>query len=137
MLTGQKSLYELFAEYDEERLLQIVTAERAMYRPEALAAAEMVLTHRGVALPTFFTEPEPPSADAAVQGPRKSPYQFIDLCVDVLLVLLVVWGWKRLWAWTDELSGGGPFSTIAYWFMTYGFLCSVYSLRQRWRTKGW
>ena len=135
MVTGQKSLYELFADYDEERLLRILTAERAMYRPEALAAAEQALIRRGVAPPTFFPEPEPPAPQ--VGGRAKTPYQFIDLCADALLVKLVIWGWMKLWVWTEGPYAAAPLGGAAYWVLTFGFLCSVYSLRQKWRSKRW
>ena len=137
MLTRQKSLYELFADYDEERLLRILTEERAMYRPEALAAAEKVLMRRGVAPPTFFPAPASPAPHVGGHARAKSPYYFIDLCVDALLVLLVVWGWKTLWVWTEEPNGGGALGNVAYWVLTYGFLCSVFSMRQKWRAKKW
>jgi len=133
----QKSLYELFAGYDEERLLRILTVERAMYRPEALTAAEKVLTRRGVAPPTFFPAPVSPAPHVGGHARAKSPYHFIDLCVDAVLALLVVWGWKTLWAWTEAPNVGGAFGNIAYWVLTYVFLCSVYSLRRRWRVKKW
>ena len=131
MLTRQKSLYELFADYDEERLLRILTEERTLYRPEALMAAEKVLMGRGVAPPTFF----PDSSAQQVGGQAQGSYQFIDLCMDVLLLLLVVWGWKKLWVWTEGPYAESPFGAAAYWLLTFGFLCSVYSLRQRWRAK--
>jgi hypothetical protein len=135
VVTRRKSLYELFADYDDERLLRILTAERAMYRPEALTAAEQVLTRRGVPTPTFFPEPEPPAQHV---GPRaQNPYQFIDLWVDALLLVLVVWGWTKVWVWTEGPYGGGPLSGLAYWVLTFGFLCSVYSLRQKWRAMKW
>ena len=129
MVTRQKSLYELFADYDEERLLQILTVDRAVYRPEALAAAEMVLTARGVALPTFFPDQAAPPAGRQAQG----SYQLSDLGLDASLLLLGIWGWTKLWEWTAGPNVGGALGDVAYWVLTYMFLCSVYSLRQKWR----
>ena len=137
MLSRQKSLYELFADYDEERLLRILTEERALYRPEALAAAEKVLLNRGVAPPTFFPAPASPAPRVGGPAPAEGSYEFIDLCVDALLALLVVWGWEKLWVWTEGPNGGGPLGNVAYWVLTYVFLCSAFSLRQKWRTKKW
>ena len=135
MAAGGRELYQRFADYDDEELLRILTVERGRYRREALVAAEMVLWQRGVATPTLFTAPEPLAAHLAARA--KSPYQFIDLLVDALLLLLVVWAWKTLWVWTEEPNWGGPMGSVAYWVLTFEFLCSVYSLRQRWRTKRW
>ena len=135
MLAGERELYERFADYDDEVLLSMLTAERARYRSEALAAAEMVLMHRGVAPPTFFAAPVPSASHVAWRP--KTKYQFIDLLVDALLLVLTVWGWKKLWVWTEGPNWEGLLGSVAYWVLTYGFLCSVYSLRQRWRTKKW
>ena len=135
MVNGRKSLHELFADYDEERLLRILTAERAMYRPEALAAAEWVLVRRGVAPPTFFPDPQPPAQPAGGQARAQGSYQLHDLCLDAYLFLLVVWGWTKLWEWTTGPDAGGSVGDVAYWVLTYLFLCSVYSLRRKWRAK--
>ena len=137
MVAGERELYERFAAYDDEELLRILTAERAKYRREALVAAHMVLVHRGVAVPTLFVEPEPLPTQAPSLVRAKNSYQLIDLCVDVLLVLLAAWGWKKLWSWTEGPSEGGPLGNAAYWVLTYAFLCSVFSLRQKWRAKKW
>jgi hypothetical protein len=137
VVAGERELYERFVNYEDEELLRILTVERARYRREALVAAQMALARRGVAVPTLFIEPEPP-ATAAQGGPMtrpKRPYQPIDLCVDALLVLLAAWGWKKLWGWTEAPYWVWPLGSVAYWVLTFGFLCSVYSLRQRWRAK--
>lgn len=131
----ERELYQRFADYDDEVLLRILTAERARYRTEALAAAEMVLIQRGVAPPTLFTAPEPPPAHGKARP--KTPYQFIDLLVDALLLLVVGWAWNKLWLWTEAPNWGGPLGNVAYWVLTFGFLCSIYSLRQKWRAKEW
>ena len=137
MVAGERELYERFVDYEEEQLLRILTVERAMYRPEALAAAELVLMRRGVAPPTFFPAPLSPAPHVGGHARAKSHYQFIDLYVDALLVLLAVWGWMKLWVWTEGPNGGGPLGNVAYWVLTYGFLCSVFSLRQEWKAKMW
>ena len=143
MVAGERELYQRFAAYDEEELLRILTAERAKYRTAALAAAALVLAQRGVAPPTLFVTPGPPAvaAQPAARGPGqarpKSSYQLIDLLVDALLALLAAWGWKKLWAWTEGPNWGGPLGDVAYWVLTFGFLCSVFSLRQRWRAMEW
>ena len=139
MPVDQIELYRRFAAYDDETLWHILTTERAQYRGEALVAAEMVLRHRGVTPPPAPShEAEPPPAAYGVAAARPQvPYQFIDLFVDVLLVMLAVWGWKKLWAWTEAPNWGGVLGSLAYWALTYAFLSSLYSLRRRWRAKQW
>ena len=134
MVARERELYERFADYDDEELLRILTAERAKYRREALAAAEMVLTQRGVAPPTLFTAPGPPAPQA--QGRQKSPYQFIDLCVDALLAALVYWALQKLWGWTQS-PRHPPQSEMAFLALAAGLLWSVISLRRKWRAKEW
>ncbi|HEX7315588.1 MAG TPA: hypothetical protein VF297_16835 [Pyrinomonadaceae bacterium] len=138
MLTGQKSLYELFAHYDEERLLRILTVERAMYRPEALTAAENILTERGVELPLIpFGMPEPPAAQATAPARPTRPYQLIDAVFDILLVCLVCWAAVKLWTWTMVSPEWGGWSQFAFWLLAPQLLGSAVALRQQWRTKKW
>jgi hypothetical protein len=136
VLAGERELYERYVGYDDEELLRILTVERRKYRREALSAAEMVLRQRarGI-LPALDAAPEPPAPQAG--GRARGPYQFIDLCVDALLILLAAWGWQKLWVWTEAPFWVWPLGSVAYWGLTFAFLCSVYSLRQRWRTKKW
>jgi len=135
----QKNLYELYADYDDEQLLRILTAERAMYRPEALAAAEKVLMRRGVD-PTFV--PAPPPALAAQVMPTggrarpKNPYRPIDFFVDVLL-------FSFLYLTTRAMDVGSvlPGSWLADAAVRMLFFASltvgVMYLRHGWRTKDW
>ena len=141
MLPRERELYRRFADYDDEELLRILTVERAQYRSEALAAAELVLLHRSHGAPTLSHAPGPPAtvAQTAPQGGQgarpKSPYELPDLFVDAFLVMLAVWGWQKLWVWTEAPYWVWPLGSVAYWGLTFGFLCSVYSLRQKWRSK--
>ncbi|MBV8859068.1 MAG: hypothetical protein JOZ02_19205 [Acidobacteria bacterium] len=143
MLAGERELYQRFVAYDDEELLRILTVERAQYRSEALAAAELVLMHRGVAPPTFFHAPGPTAVVAPPAAPQGrgagpgSPYELPDLCVDALFFLIAAWGWKKLWDWTEAPNWGGPLGSVAYWVLTFAFLCSIYSLRRKWRAKEW
>jgi hypothetical protein len=140
VVAGERELYQRFADYDDEELLRILTAERAKYRRakyrrEALAAVEMVLMQRGVAPPpVLFTAPGPPAPQ--VQARQKSPYQFIDVCVDALLAALVYWALQKLWVWTQS-PRHPPQSDMAFLALAAGLLWSVISLRRRWRTKEW
>ena len=135
MVAGERELYQRFADYDDEELLRILTAERAKYRREALAAAEVVLARRGVAPPPALSTALGPPAPPA-RGRAKSPYQFIDLCVDALLVLLAAWAMKRLQVWTQG-PGAGLWGDITYYPLMLGVLYSAFSLRRRWRAKEW
>lgn len=139
MLATQKSLYQLYADYDDEQLLRIVTAERAMYRPEALAAAEKVLMRRGVdptfvpaSLPALMAQVTPAGAPARA----KNPYRLFDLFVDVLLL-------GFLYLITSEMDIGSvlPESWLADGIVRLFFFASltfvVMYLRQTWRTKVW
>ena len=137
MVAWERELYERFAGYDDEVLLRILTAERAKYRTEALAAAETVLMQRGVALPLVpFDEPEPPAPNVKGQARPKSPYQFIDLCVDLLLFALVYWALTKLHDWTHPPEGV-PLGDLIFCALTLGLLGSVFSLRRKWRAKEW
>lgn len=128
---------ELFADYDEERLLQILTAERANYRGEALAAAEIVLLQRGVAPPLApFSAPELPATDVKGRARPKSPYQLIDAAFDVLLVCLVCWAIVKLWAWT-MVSPEWGWSQFVFWLLAPQVLGSAVALRRKWRAKEW
>ncbi len=134
MVVDEKDLYWRFADYDDEELLRILTVERARYRDEALAAAEMVLAGRGVAPPTLFRPSEPPPPQGRARP--KSPYQVIDLIVDALLLLVVVWGLTMLHLWT-RTPAGGPLGDAAFCALGFALLCSARSLRRRWREKQW
>jgi hypothetical protein len=139
MRATQKSLYELYADYDDERLLRILTVERAMYRPEALSAAEKVLMQRDVSPPL---EPAPPPAFTAqpmTTGGRarpKSPYRPIDFGVDVLL-------FSFLYSTTRAMDVGSvlPESLLVDGAVRLLFIISltvgVMYLRNGWRTKEW
>ena len=136
MVAGERELYQRFADYDDERLLRILTAERAKYRSEALAAAEMVLRQRGVALPTLFTAPEPPAAPARVRTRPKSPYQLVDLVFDVLLACLVCWALVKLWSWTMA-APEWLWHQVAFYTLAAQLVGSAVALRRRWRAKEW
>ena len=136
MIAGERELYQRFAVYDDEALLRILTAERAQYRSEALAAAEMVLRQRGVAPPTLFTAPEPPAAPAQVRTRPKSPYQLIDLAFDVLLVCLVGWALVKLWSWTMA-APEWLWHQVAFYTLAAQLVGSAVALRRRLRTRGW
>ncbi|MFL6254623.1 MAG: hypothetical protein ACJ74T_06350 [Pyrinomonadaceae bacterium] len=135
MLPGERELYRRFAAYDDEELLRILTAERAKYRGEALAAAEMVLTQRGVAPPTLFPTPGPPTAAGTATRP-KNPYQLTHFAFDVLLLCLVCWGVGKLWAWTIATSLG-VWSQLVFYVLAAQLLGSAAALRRKWRAKKW
>lgn len=135
----QKNLYELYADYKDEQLLRILTAERAMYRPEALAAVEKVLMRRGVD-PTFVPAPLPAHTAQVMPagGPARSKNSYgpIDLFVDVLL-------FSFLYLITSEMDIGSvlPESWLAdgvvrLFFFASLTVCVMY-VRQVWRTKVW
>jgi hypothetical protein len=143
MVAGERELYQRFAVYDDEELLRILTAERAQYRREALAAAEMVLTQRGVAppaapypdLPLWPPKIEPPPAQAQRPLTPKTPYQLIDLFFDVLLIGFVFWAMKKLESWA--LMSGEVWGGITYGVLFIALIRSASSLRERWRAKKW
>ena len=135
MLVREKELRRRFERLADDELLRVLTVERAKYRPEALAVAEMVLMHRGVAPPVHLDALGPPASPVKGRARAKSPYQFIDLCVDALLALLVVWALEKLGDWTE--TPGHAWGHILYWALTLGLLGSVFSLREKWRTKEW
>ena len=133
MLPGERDLYRRFAAYDDEELQRILTVERAKYRREALRAAEMVLTQRARGM-TPAPDTAPVSHAPQAQARPKSPYELPDLFVDAFLVMLAVWGWKKLWVWTEAPYWVWPLGSVAYWGLTFAFLCSIYSLRRKWRS---
>ena len=141
MIPGERELYQRFAAYDDEELLRILTDERANYRSEALAAAEMVLTQRGVAPPTFFATPGPLAAagSPATQGRAarpKPPYQLIHFAFDVVLLWLVCWALAKLWSWTMS-SPEWLWNQLAFYVLASQLVGSAAALRRRWRTKEW
>jgi hypothetical protein len=137
VIAGERELYQRFADYDDEELLRILTDERAQYRSEALAAAEMVLMQRGVALPLVpFGATEPPAPHAKGQARPKSPYQLIDAAFDVLLVCVVCWAIVKLWAWTMASPEWG-WSQLVFWLLAPQILSSAVALRRKWRAKEW
>ena len=138
MLVDQVELYRRFADYDDEVLWHILTVERAQYRGEALAAAEMVLRHRGVTPPAQHQgarEP-PPAAQAPAPARPKTPYQFVDVVFDALLFGLVCWALRKLWGWTG-MPFAGLWGELAFLMLTLGLLEAAVSLRRRWRAKEW
>lgn len=136
VVVGERELYQRFADYDDEELLRILTVERAQYRSEALAAAEIVLAQRGVATPTFFTAPEPPVVHVKNQARPKSPYLFIDLVFDLLLVCVVCWSLGKLWAWTMA-PAEWEWSQFLFYILAPQVIGSAVTLRRKWRTKKW
>ncbi len=136
MVAEERELYRRFAAYDDEELLRILTVERAQYRSEALAAAEIVLAQRGVATPTFFTATEPPGVHVKKQARPKSPYQLVDLVLDALLVCLVCWALIKLWSWTMA-SPEFLWHQVAFYTLAAQLVGSAIALRRRWRTKSW
>ena len=131
-----RELYQRFADYEDDELLRILTAERAKYRSEALAAAEMVLVQRGVAPPTLFTAPEPPAVRVRGRTRPVSPYQFVDLVFDTLLVCLVCWALVKLWSWTMA-APEWLWHQVAFYALAAQLVGSAAALRRRWRTKEW
>ena len=137
MIPGERELYRRFAAYDDEELQRILTVERAQYRREALAAAEMVLRQRARGItPTLDTVPEPPAPYVKGRPRAKSPYQFIDLCVDAVLFGSLYWV-------TGGLGGGTLFPGVWLLDAVTRLLLSalvtvlVIYLRHGWRTKEW
>lgn len=141
MLVGERELYRRFSSYDDEELLRILTVERAQYRGEALAAAELVLTQRGVPPPMFFATPGPAAVAAAPATPGgatrpKSPYHFFHFAFDVVLFALVCWALGKLWAWTIA-DMGGLWGQVAFYVMAGHLLASAAALRSKWRAVKW
>jgi hypothetical protein len=142
VLAGEKELSQRFADYTDEVLLQILTTDRAQYRPDALELAGRELTHRGLSLPltTFTVAPSPPPVQATPQVAQarkrpKSPYQFIDLLFDAALCVFAIWAVVKLVEWTDAL--GEVWSHFVFWAAFFGLISSMSSLRKRWRTREW
>jgi hypothetical protein len=141
MLPGERELYQRFAAYDDEELLLILTSERALYRREALVAAEMVLMRRSMAaqLP-YELPPLPPMqmSPPVAGGPAQptSPYQAIDFVVDVLLIGSLYW-----LTWMLDIGSvireswlaDGAIRLLLFGLLTVG----VMYLRNGWRTKTW
>ena len=136
MAAGQGEIYRRFAAYDDEVLMRILTADRAKYRREALAVAESVLVQRGVAPPTLLPAPWPPPAPPGAKARTQSPYQFVDLLFDTLLVWLVCWALVKLWSWTMS-SPELLWQQAAFYILAGQLVASAAALRRRWRTKVW
>jgi hypothetical protein len=141
VFAGEKELYQRFVGYDDEELFRILTVERAQYRNEALAAAEMVLMQRGMPSPLVPAPLPAPSAQmsppaAGGQARPKRPYQLVDLFMDALFLTLLYWV-------TGEMDSGSvlPESWLADGAVRLLFIASVtlivMYLRQVWRTKKW
>ena len=134
MLTGERELYQRFVAYDDEELLRILTVERAKYRSEALAAAELVLTQRSLAAPPPFRAPEPPRVH--VKGCAQNPYEPLDLFVDAVLFGSLYWV-------TGKLGSGTLFPDVWLLDAVMRLLLSasvtvvMIYLRHGWRTKEW
>jgi hypothetical protein len=132
----QIDLYRRLAAYDDEVLWRILTVERASYRDEALAAAEMVLRHRGVT-PPHVHAPEPqPAAQAEAQAHPKSRYQPIDFFVDVLLLGFLYWVTVRMDVGTVVPESWLVDAALRLLFAGSLTVLVMY-LRHVWRTKVW
>lgn len=143
MLVGDKELGGLFAGYTDEELLRILTVERATYRRDAHEAAGMELVRRGLPLPPSPTpktarraEPKSPEDDAPEGARPKSPYQLIDLLVDVLLVVITMWvvvtlEGLRLTPW------GGLWDAAARTVLAVPVVVAEIYLHHRWRAIDW
>ena len=143
MLVRDKELSRRFAGYTEEELFRVLTVERATYRRDAREAAEAELVRRGLPLPPSPT-PETarpaklksPEDDARERARPKSPYQFIDLLVDVLLFVITMWvagaleGW-RLTPW------GGFWDVVARYALAVPVVAAELYLHHKWRAIEW
>jgi len=134
VLAGERELYQRFVKYDDEVLLRILTVERAQYRSEALAAAELVLMHRSLAPPPPLPAPEPPGAH--VKGGAKNPYEPIDLFVDAILFGSLYWVTGMLGEGT-LLPGATLLDGVMRLLLSASVTVVVIYLRHGWRTKEW
>ncbi|HEV3467783.1 MAG TPA: hypothetical protein VG148_00570 [Pyrinomonadaceae bacterium] len=141
MLVRDKSLGQRFAGYTDEELLRILTVERAQYRRVALEAAETELMRRGVAPPApppvGAPEPEVPEPGSGQeQNQPKSPYQLVDLFVDVVLFGLAFWSLDKLEG-GPLLPGAGFLDGVVRGLLATAVCTAALWLRHRWRAKEW